>query len=235
MFDTLGTPSAYSRRTQNKQQQTMRTKTLLLTAALVGAGIASSMAQAVYSVNAVGYVNLTLPIGYSMIANPLNNGSNALSQVLPNAPDGATILKFDPAQQKFSATVPSFILGAGWVPDGTLRPGEGAFINVPTASTITFVGEVPQGTLTQPVPAGYSIQASQVPQTGRVTTDLAFPAGDGDTILQFNSATQKYNTDTPSFILGAGWVPSEPTVAVGTSFFVLKSAAGTWTRTFNVN
>src|SRR6185369_11188893 len=109
MFDTLGTLSAYSPRTQNKQQQTMRTKTLLLTAALVGAGIASSMAQAVYSVNAVVYVNLSLTNGYSMIANPLNNGSNALSQILPNVPDGATILKFDASQQKFSTTVPSFI------------------------------------------------------------------------------------------------------------------------------
>ena len=47
----------------------MRTKTLLLTAALAAAGVVSSMAQ-VYSVNSVGYVNLTLPNGFSMIANP---------------------------------------------------------------------------------------------------------------------------------------------------------------------
>src|SRR6185436_10390289 len=139
MFDTIGTLSAYSPRTQNKQQQIMRTKTLLLTAALVGAGIASSMAQAVYSVNAVGYVNLTLGRGYSMIANPLNNGSNALSQILPNVPDNTQILKFDAAQQKFSTTVNGFVAGAGWFPDGTLRPGEGAFINLPDPATITFV------------------------------------------------------------------------------------------------
>src|SRR5947199_53123 len=38
----------------------MRTKTLLLSAALTAAGVCSSLAQ-VYSVNAVGYVNLTVP------------------------------------------------------------------------------------------------------------------------------------------------------------------------------
>jgi hypothetical protein len=217
----------------------MRTKSLLLTAALVGAGIASSMAQAVYSVNAVGYVNLTLPRGFSMIANPLNNGSNALSQILPNVPDNTQLLKYDAAQQRFSSTVPSFVVGAGWFPDGTLRPGEGAFLNVDipagTTTTITFVGEVPQGNLTQPVPVGFSIQASQVPQTGRLTTDLLFPATDNDQVYQFNNATQSYNPNVPAYVDGAGWFPTEPTIAVGTSFFVAKTGARTWTRTFSVN
>jgi hypothetical protein len=195
------------------------------------------MAQAVYSVNAVGYVNLTLGRGYSMIANPLNNGSNALSQILPNVPDNTQILKFDAAQQKFSTTVNGFVAGAGWFPDGTLRPGEGAFINLPDPATITFVGEVPQGNLSQAVPVGFSIQASQVPQTGRLTTDLLFPATDGDQLLQFNNATQAFNPTVPSFVEGpgGGWFPTEPTIAVGTSFFVTKAAARSWTRTFSVN
>ena len=55
----------YTRNIQNK----MRTKTLLLTAALSAAGIASSMAQ-VYSVNAVGYVNTPLVTGFNLISNP---------------------------------------------------------------------------------------------------------------------------------------------------------------------
>jgi hypothetical protein len=48
----------------------MRTKTLLLTAALAVAGLSSASAQ-VYSVNAVGYINLSLPKGFSMICNQL--------------------------------------------------------------------------------------------------------------------------------------------------------------------
>ena len=47
----------------------MRTKTLLLTAVLGIASAASSMAQAVYSVNVVGYVNLTLKRGFNAVAN----------------------------------------------------------------------------------------------------------------------------------------------------------------------
>ena len=41
----------------------------------------------------------------------------------------------------------------------TLAPGEGFWLNWPEAApgTITFVGDVMQGTLTNPVPAGYSI------------------------------------------------------------------------------
>jgi hypothetical protein len=213
----------------------MRTKTLLLTAAVVAAGVITSSAQQVFSANAVGYVNLALGAGYSMIANPLNGTNNNLSTILPTVPDGTQILKFDPAQQRFSDTVPSYIDGFGWFPDGVLAPGEGAFILLPSAATLTFIGEVPQGDLSHPVAAGYSIQASEVPQAGQLTTQLNFPAADGDQVFRFDSANQTYFTEVPSFIDGFGWFPTEPVIAVGESFFVLKGAAATWTRTFSVN
>ena len=47
----------------------MRTKTLILTAFVGALGIAGASAQ-VYSVNAVGYVNKSLPKGFSIVANP---------------------------------------------------------------------------------------------------------------------------------------------------------------------
>ena len=60
----------------------MRTKTLLLAAAATVAGIASLQAQSnVYSVNVVGYVNVTIPTGYSLIANPLNSSDNTVSNL----------------------------------------------------------------------------------------------------------------------------------------------------------
>src|SRR2546423_31817 len=73
----------------------MRTKTLLLTAVLGAAGIATSLAQSVYSINAVGYVNLTVPIGYSMIANPLNAPTNTLSNLIASPPNGAQFLRWN--------------------------------------------------------------------------------------------------------------------------------------------
>src|SRR6266498_284074 len=63
----------------------MRTKTLLLMAALTIAGVASSFAQ-VYSQNIVGYV--TTPVTksvYKMIANPLNTTNNTIAGVLTHA------------------------------------------------------------------------------------------------------------------------------------------------------
>ena len=71
----------------------MRTKTLLLSAAVLAAGLAASTAQSVFSVNAVGYVNKTLAPGYNLIANPLNGTNNLLSTIIPTAPDGSAVIK----------------------------------------------------------------------------------------------------------------------------------------------
>src|SRR2546427_12593550 len=107
----------------------MRTKTLLLTAALTAAGALSSMAQ-VYSVNIVGYINLTIPKGFSMIANQLNaSPDNTLATVLASVPENTTVYKFNAVaghydSSNFSADNP------GWtVPGMPLTPVEVAFIS----------------------------------------------------------------------------------------------------------
>lgn len=211
----------------------MRTKTLLLSAAVGAAGLLAASAQ-VYSVNSVGYVNLAIPPGFSMIANPLNAADNTIGALFDPAktglPDGTTIYKFNSSTGQYSVNVLDF--GAWANPSDTLNPGEGAFIrNVGPATTITFVGEVMQGTLTQSLPQGFSIQASQVPQSGQLDTDLGFPAVDGDTVFMFVNSTGQYSVH--AFDFGAWNVPPVP--AVGESFFVQKIAAATWTRNFSVN
>jgi hypothetical protein len=114
-----------------------------------------------------------------------------------------------------------------------IAPGEGVFIfNGGTAFTNTFVGDVPQGALQNPIPAGFSITASQVPQAGGLTTPLEFPAADGDAVYIFNTATQAYDAFTYQF---GSWAPSEPTLSVGQGFFVNKAALSSWNRTFSVN
>ena len=56
----------------------MRTKTLLIAAAALAVGVATSMAQTTYSQNVVGYVNTTIAAnGYFMVGNQLVNGSDA--------------------------------------------------------------------------------------------------------------------------------------------------------------
>jgi hypothetical protein len=220
----------------------MRTKTLLLSVALGAASIAAAMAQTtpVYSVNIVGYVNKQIPAGYSLIANPLKSGNNTLPVILPTAPDGASVYKWDVANQNFKNGI-NYFLGA-WddSPDNVLIPGDGAFIYIdpssyPTGATLTFVGEVPTGTLTQHIPLKYSVQANQVPQVVDLTT-VGFPATDGDSLYFWDSANQKYFNGN-NYFLGA-W-DSAPMSEIAGAFFVYKDPAGSqaqvWTRTFNVN
>jgi len=215
----------------------MRTKTLLLTAALSAAGIATSMAQApVYSVNAVGYVNTALVKGYNLISNPLDNkatGGNVIKNLFATLPPGAQIFKFNSTTAKFDSAFVDDFTGeiTGPIADQTLVPGEGVFVQVSTPVTITFVGEVPAGALSNPIPQGLSIRSSQVPQAGKASTDLGFPAADGDQIFVYQEATQKYITSNYEF---GAW-DTEPTIDVGESVFVSSAAAKNWTRTFSIN
>jgi hypothetical protein len=222
----------------------MRTKTILLTAALVAAGAVTASAQ-VYSVNAVGYVQETLMPGFNLVANPLdasNNGGNVVSNLFTSVPDGTTVYTYDPSTSAYSISTYSSggPFGAGWsTPDMTVAPGGGAFVYVPGTDnvTVTFVGEVEQGQLSNPLPQGFAIASSMVPQAGAVSTDLGYPAADGDTIYTFDASTQGYSVYTYSSggPFGAGWSPSEPQMTVGQAFWSLKAAAADWTRNFTVN
>jgi hypothetical protein len=227
----------------------MRTKTLLLTAALAAAGVASSMAQGtVFSVNAVGYVNTTLKKGFNLVSNPLNAGAdNTIGTLFKSLPFGTQVYRFngtgfdianyDDLEGKYTSSTASMLTAQ-------ILPGEGLFVknNTTTDQTVTFVGEVPQGNLSNPIPKGLSIRSSQVPQDGKITTDLGYPAKPGDQISKFDATTGKfvgpYSFDdltgpNGSWILGG--VANEPTIGVGESVFVRSVNANTWTRTFNVN
>jgi hypothetical protein len=199
----------------------MRTKTLLLAAVLSAAGIASSLAQ-VYSVNVVGYVNYPAKAPFSLIANPLDNKvGNNLNNILPSAPLAATIFRWT------GTTFESSVNFGTWSPDLTLAPGEGFFISLATDTTLTFVGEVMQGSLTTPVPAGLSIKASQVPQSTNLAA-LNFPAGLGDTVFFYRNGTYV------SSVYFGFWDP-DLSPAVGEAFWVNNAgAAKSWTRNFTV-
>jgi hypothetical protein len=115
--------------------------------------------------------------------------------------------------------------------DDTLAPGEAAFVFVPSAAKVTFVGEVPQGTLTVPLVAGFQLVSSKVPQSGALDATLGYPAAEGDVVYFFDCATQGYKIHTYE----GGAFDSVPVPAVGQGFFALKAAPATWTRTFSVN
>ena len=215
----------------------MKTKTLLLAVAVAATGAVSGVAQTVYSVNAVGFVNVVIPAGpnsFSILANPLDAADNSVAALFPNntvAPIGCAIYKFaggvfGPANNR---------LFSGWSrPTETLVPGEGFFFKNSSASAITntFVGEVKQGTLTTPLTGGFQLIASQVPQSGLLNTDLGLPISATETVYRFQSGA--YVTHNKLF---SGWsATGEPNVQVGEGFFVKKLAnPSNWVRTFSVN
>jgi hypothetical protein len=205
----------------------MRTKVLLSAAVLGVAGMIAASAQ-VYSVNVVGYINVDVPVGFSMIANQLDSGDNTVANLMPEVPEGTTLYKFVPATGAYSAN--SFEFGEWANPAMTLEPGEGAFISTAEAFTALLVGEVKQGALSTPLVQGFQIVASQVPQAGAVDSVLGFVPEEGDTVYRFNNATGSYASATYEF--GEWFAPS---LEVGESFFLFKVGAATsWDRTFNV-
>jgi hypothetical protein len=209
----------------------MKAKALLAAGLVIAASAASSLAQTVYSVNAVGFVNVVLPPGFSLVCNPLDAATNTVSALFPTAPIGSSVFKFDSATGSFTGA--NFLFS--WnVPNLSLAPGEGFFFRNGGATpfTNTFVGNVKQGTLTTPLSAGFTLVASQVPQAGLVSTDLGLPIGIADSVFRFDNAANSYVSHNYLFSWGAN---GEPFINVGESFFVKKSAATSWTRTFTVN
>jgi hypothetical protein len=191
------------------------------------------MAQ-VYSVNVVGYVNVGLAPGFNMICNPLDAESNAVTDLMP-AIDGLGVYKFDSATGNYLIATYLELLG-GWSGDTfDINPGEGVFVNNPgDATTVTFVGEITEGTKSIDIPQGFSIRSSIVPQAGALVSTLGFPQADGDTVFMFGAAIQDYVSYSYLELLG-GWSPSEPNLEVGDAFFVNKPVAATWSRDFTVS
>jgi len=227
----------------------MRTKTLLLSAVALAAGLVSSQAQNVYSANVVGYVNATVPAnGFALIQNPMNfidatgATNNAMSNVLVNLPITTTkAYIYDPNSSTFATytlRASGWGLGAGVV----LNPGTGFFVQN-TATTninIVFPGQVIQGTNTAPLTfiAGYNLIGGVDPLSGPVETGLGLPVVNNDKVYQFNPSTGTYGTFTRrAAAWGGGLEPvigTNSTYGVAEAFWYQAVSAGTWTNKFTV-
>lgn len=215
----------------------MRTKTLLLAAAFTAAGIASSLAQSVYSVNAVGYINVTVPAGqYKIVGNQLNSPTNTVAALFVGVPENTTVLKW----QSGGFLINPFSTADydGWAdPAMTISAGEGCFIQAPAGApvNVTFVGEVIQGTgITVPINPGYQIVASKVPQQGAIQSALGYVPVENDQVLRWSGGGYLiYTYSTADY---DGW-NEEPILNVGEGVFINSASTGSrnWTRDFTVN
>jgi hypothetical protein len=183
------------------------------------------------SQNVIGYASITLPPGFSMIANPFDTHAT-ISDLIRDWPDGTTLNRFD--TRLFKLAENTFERGKWSNPNERLLPGEGAIFFNPTADykALSFVGEVMQGNLSVPIPSGFSIRSSLVPQPGQIVEDLGFPIANGDVIHLFDRERQKYMLHP--FEEGK-WTAGAPVVSVGEAFWVAKTDQGNWTRGFFVD
>jgi hypothetical protein len=189
-----------------------------------------SLAQTnVYSLNVVGYINLTLYPGDNLIANQLDFTStgqtNRLDDVLKGAPSGATFKFWDFSTHSFTPT--SAFNGTNWSINYEFDLSKGAVLNSPVLATNTFVGTVAQysnlipefgGPVWQPNYAdGIHLLASPVPVGAPMSTMFYFVTGrnarQGESVTLLDPSAQTYLTTTYDSV--NGWDNGDPTLAVG--------------------
>lgn len=212
------------------------------------AGLVSASAQ-VYSVNVAGYVTMQLTNGYNLINNPLQcvvNGvtNNAVDRVLgtTNIPNGTFVYVLDTKTLAYSNCSYSSLLkkwsGATNTVNNALRPGGGIFFKLAgtgyTLTNFTFVGNVMQGALTNPVAVGYQFVGSQVPQGGTISTNLNYTPANGDLVYKWLVPQQKYDTAYSYSSLLKKWNPSQPIVNVGEAILLNAKTGAKWNRNFTV-
>ena len=193
----------------------------------------------VYSINVVGYVSQTLTNCYAFIANPLDTTNNSLRRLIPAPPEGTRVWLWNVDNQAFDP--PATFANQDWSMDLDLPVGRGFVIHSPTNFTITFVGEVLQGWLTNPVAGNnrLSLLGSKVPQAAPLSAELEFPGSDGDEVYLVWPTDSGF-LDACTYYADYGWFdprrtvgPDGPVIEVGRAFFVRHPGPDTnWVRNF---
>jgi len=237
---------------------------MLLSALLGALGSVSVIAQTnVYSLNAVGYINVTLLPGYNIISAPLiASPDNTIKTLLNN-----TNAQYQSGSGRSGqyALVYSYVNGqyvtdqadyqntpSGWLNGGTntINPGQAVFFYNPTATNMyaTFVGTVPTGSITNALAPGYSLVGSVVPVSGDILTNSISlftngqVTGSGRSVTADEIYTYAAGVGYSTYQYSAsGWVlgttVTDPTLAnVYSGFFFYNpfSTTNNWVENYSV-
>ncbi len=232
----------------------MRTKVLICAAALAAASAFTLMAQNVYSLNVVGYINIPLVEGFQLIANQLDfdgtGTNNSTANILgTNLPVGSAVYTWVGT----TYDIASFVQLKGqsapaWSPTTyTLNPGQGAWLNIPngglagTASNLTTVGQVNQGAMSVgpslPTAGGFSLVSSMVPLSGGLQTALGYTPKVGDAVYQWSIAKNNYVINNFVQLKGQPnptWSPAEPSIGISEGFWINSQPGAVWSNYFIV-
>ena len=175
--------------------------------------------QPVYSVNALAYADVNLAAGFNLMANPFSASDNSVSNLFHGVPAGSFYLPWNASMGNYSPTN-SFTQASGWADPGMkLVTPNGGFLWVPTATKLSFVGEVWQGLICAPYSAGLAV-LSDLTGCAMVCDNVVGPcpgdiSTDGTIVSKWNSQAQSF--DAYQYLDGAGWIPGTPTLAPGES------------------
>jgi hypothetical protein len=162
----------------------------------------------------LGYVKKELPVGFSMVANPLDGVDNTVAFLFPALPEGTQLYKWIEGRQVWQCN--SFSLGEWDDPAMTLHPGEGVVVRNQSGAplSIAFAGEVLPAFHNR-VPGQLSIRSSATPDSGLLTSVLNYiPFGAGGQVFRMvNGVYAAYTWD------GGSWSPEEPVIEVGEAFW----------------
>jgi len=227
----------------------MRTKTVLLSALLGALGSVSVHAQNVYSLNAVGYINVTIYPGFNMVSCPLlGTPDNTLNTLLSNT-NGQykkqQVWTFLPTNsQPYFEEIGS---ATGWNQGGntTINPGQAVWFNNVSNSVlnITFVGTVPTGPITNVLYANsFNLVGSAVPASGDIVTNSIMQfvtAAKKDQAWVYNAANSQPYTESIAGPGGTSWPtggdPVFPYVGGGMFYLNNQATNNYWVENYSVN
>jgi hypothetical protein len=241
----------------------VKSKTLLIAAAALVAGVISSQAQtAVYSQNIVGYVNTPLTAGTLSVVSPSldfdgTGTNNTISTVFPT--NGVTVgdvvfafngASYDTLNYKTvghgATAVTGWYLGSTLENSYPLNPGVAVFYSSVASETNTQVGNVILGTnianaYVAKTAGGISLVGSVVPVSGGLTTTLGYNPSIGDVVFQYNGSgynTYNYKAVGHGATAVTGWylgsTLAEPQIPVGSGVWLQTATSTNWSQTLTV-
>src|SRR5438093_1390914 len=134
--------------------------------------------------------SLNLGTGWNAIANPLIVGSNTLDELFPGMPDGSRLAKFNPVTDSYELYIydalPNMWLTTAGLPGGTLNPGEGAFLNVPTALLRVISGQRATPHALLDAAFGPNLRGCQALEPCNFEELMGFAPRPGDVVYQYD-------------------------------------------------
>lgn len=206
-------------------------RSLIVPGTVNATSIAHALASNSFLPNVVGFVHVSAPPGFFLIANPFSTTNNTLTGLLSNVPNGSKFAKYITGQ----GYVTNLFSGGHWnIGATTLNPGEGGFFDNPgqTNLPLTFIGQVLQGRLTNSLPSGDSIRAPMVPMANALAS---LPANNGDKVECYVNGKLTTYTRLLGIWSGGSGIPSLA-LTPGKAFLMIRSSsiATNWIESFSV-